>query len=401
MESSTANRRRLRVLTTIAIAVASGTVVACGSDSSAGSEEPIKIMIQGPFAGGGLDLPQLPGGAKAAVKAINADGGIHGRELELIECNEGQDPNAGVRCARDAVREGVVAETGTNSKYGDYLTVLEAAGIPAIGAGGDAQGEATSPDSFPISGGVPSLFAGMGDVLGSAGAKTVKAVLLDSPHIQSSIPFIEQGLAVNGVELAGKISVPLAKPDLAPAVASALSGGTDGVVLVLDPAGTTKFVREARRQRPGLKIAVSPISLPSASLEALGDIAEEVYVVSQFAPPAGTAAGVKRYVRDMDALDPEMPKDDAAANSWASVELLAQVARSLPEDDISAKSVSEALNRLDGVELGVAPPIQFLRPTTRLGKSVTRIFTTEVMYSQVKKTEVVPLSQQFTDPFER
>jgi branched-chain amino acid transport system substrate-binding protein len=73
----------------------------------------VKIGIAGPITGPNAAFgEQMRRGGEAAVKAINAAGGINGEEIELYFGDDASDPRQGVAAANELVGEGVVAVIG-------------------------------------------------------------------------------------------------------------------------------------------------------------------------------------------------------------------------------------------------------------------------------------------------
>jgi ABC-type branched-subunit amino acid transport system substrate-binding protein len=109
----------------------------------------------------------MPALAKAYARWVNAHGGINGRQLEVLTCNDHNDAVAAAHCAERAADEKVVAVVGSYSQHTRaFLAPLESAGIPYIGGFGVTDDEFTSPVSYPVNGGQPALLAGLGEQLG-------------------------------------------------------------------------------------------------------------------------------------------------------------------------------------------------------------------------------------------
>ena len=142
------------------------------------SGEPIKLMTIGPVEAPGFSIPSIPVGAQTAIDEINAAGGINGHQVELITCNDQNDPNVAAQCGKQAVDEGVVALVGGLSLFDlNILPALQQAGIPWVGL--------TSSDSFDqagvylFGGDGASAFTGIGGALAKEGCKNV-AILLSA-----------------------------------------------------------------------------------------------------------------------------------------------------------------------------------------------------------------------------
>lgn len=102
------------------VALATGCGAGAGSDSSG----PIKIGLIQPLSGNSSDYgrPSV-NGAQMRVEELNADGGINGRQLELVPIDDKLDPTTAVSAARQLVsRDGVVAIVGPGTS-GNALAV--------------------------------------------------------------------------------------------------------------------------------------------------------------------------------------------------------------------------------------------------------------------------------------
>ncbi len=128
--------------------------------------------------------PQTFAGAQARVEAINADGGINGHPIELIECDSNLDPNQEKACIDQAIAEQVSAIV-SSSIFFTPLTSLEEAGIPFIGAQGITPDQLSNPISYPFSG-VQGWFQGQVAIAVAAGAESVTIVTGDTASSQYS-----------------------------------------------------------------------------------------------------------------------------------------------------------------------------------------------------------------------
>ncbi|MBT2384923.1 ABC transporter substrate-binding protein, partial [Streptomyces sp. ISL-11] len=167
---------------TAAAAVSAVLLAGCGGlpGSSGGSREPITVMAWAPMGTRTADMAGMPAMAAAYARWVNEAGGIHGRELKVITCDERDDSVAAAECARRAVREKAVAVVGSYSRHGRaMLSPLEASGTPFIGGYGVTDEEFTSPLSYPVNGGSAALLAGSGHQL-AAGCRRVALVRPDT-----------------------------------------------------------------------------------------------------------------------------------------------------------------------------------------------------------------------------
>jgi hypothetical protein len=149
----------------VCAALAAGCGVVPGtSDGSGGGD--ITVMTWAPENTDATNKPGMPAMAQAYARWINSTGGLNGRKLKVLTCNDHNDRVAAAKCARRAADEDVVAVVGSYSQFGDdFLGPLGSAGIPYIGGYGVTNDEFTNPMSYPVNGGSPALLAGLGKEL--------------------------------------------------------------------------------------------------------------------------------------------------------------------------------------------------------------------------------------------
>ncbi|MDG4864384.1 ABC transporter substrate-binding protein [Streptomyces sp. T-3] len=164
------------------LAVCTSLTVGCGviPGATGGSREPVVVMTWAPEKTRATNVPGVPAMAQAYARWVNANGGINGRELKVLTCNDHNDTVGAANCARRAVDEDVAAVVGSYSQHArSFLTPLEAAGIPYIGGYGVTDKEFASALSYPVNGGQPALMAGNGQQL-AAHCKRIALVRPDS-----------------------------------------------------------------------------------------------------------------------------------------------------------------------------------------------------------------------------
>ncbi|MGW3666417.1 ABC transporter substrate-binding protein [Streptomyces sp. NPDC005141] len=153
-----------------ALVACASVAVGCGAipGATGGSGDgPVKVMTWAPEKTSATNKPGMPALAKAYARWVNAHGGINGRRLEVLTCNDHNESVSAAHCAERAADENVVAVVGSYSQHSkSFLAPLESAGIPYIGGYGVTDDEFTSPLSYPVNGGQPALLAGLGEQLG-------------------------------------------------------------------------------------------------------------------------------------------------------------------------------------------------------------------------------------------
>ena len=128
-----------RVLVTLSLcAVVSASAAACGSNTSSsstsasvaspsasGSAETWKIGVEAPLTGDQSTLGQgMLQGAQLAADEANADGGVLGKQIEIVPIDDAADPATGVTAATRAIAAGL------NGVVGPYNSAVGAKTLP-------------------------------------------------------------------------------------------------------------------------------------------------------------------------------------------------------------------------------------------------------------------------------
>ncbi|MBB6453713.1 branched-chain amino acid transport system substrate-binding protein [Salirhabdus euzebyi] len=101
--------RKLKIFSLILVLSFGLLLVGCNSSStqgSSGADDPIKVGYIGALSGGSSTMG-VPGknGIQLAVDEINADGGINGRQIELIAADDKADPATSATQAQKLINE--------------------------------------------------------------------------------------------------------------------------------------------------------------------------------------------------------------------------------------------------------------------------------------------------------
>jgi ABC-type branched-subunit amino acid transport system substrate-binding protein len=393
-----------------ALAAMTMALAACSSNSadssdgqggSAGSAA-YKLMVFGEFSvGPGAQLPvpypQIAAGARAAAAAINSSGGVNHHRIDIIACDTKGSPDGATVCASQAVADKVTAVVGALDLTGDYMSVLQQAGIPAIGPYAIAQ-TLVNPDSFPLYGGSAANLAGSVALLARQGVKSV-AVVADESAGLSAYSAILKPVQAHFPGL--KISLdPIASTavDLAPVVAQA--DRSAGIVLATNsPASAVSFLRD--QQESGVKrpISSSTTQVTPTLLAQAGPLLTDlnVYVASAWLPATDTQnRAVAAFDKAMNAEDPDAAKDDFSMNAYSAVQAFAKVAAGKPV--VTPSSVIRYLKAVKALDLGLVAPLQFTTPSADT-PGLPRLFNPDVIILQVRDGKLVPVTGQFVNAY--
>jgi ABC-type branched-subunit amino acid transport system substrate-binding protein len=348
-------------------------------------------------------LPQLKAGEQAAIDAINAAGGLNGHPLKLEYCDTEGDANGEFGCMRQLVQDKVAAILAPEiladgSGRGYKLAV--AAHIPVVGGQGLTPIEFNTPGVYPTGAGIPGWAYGQAAALVKAGAKKIALFGTNDPGSVFILQLSQSALQSAGVTPVRWVKTdPNSDPTMAQGAAKAIAGGVDGVIYDSNPPLVPKAIAALRAA--GYKGLISSITaiFPPASITALGAQANGVMLTAQLAIPTDTSnPAVTKFLADMKSSQPSATVDEVAENGWASVQLVAAVAKSV-KGDISNSTLFGAFAGLSTpINLGIIGPYKVKGATTIL-KDFPDIYNDTVANGVVKNGVLVTNGTGLVNPF--
>ncbi|MFE6780537.1 ABC transporter substrate-binding protein [Streptomyces sp. NPDC057702] len=417
-----------------AACAAAGTLLisGCGilSGSSSGSrDDPITVMTWAPDDTNATNMPGMPAMAQAYARWVNDKGGIHGRPLRVLTCNDRNDAIAAAHCARRAADERAVAVVGSYSQHGrSFMSPLEAAGIPYIGGYGLSEEEFSSPFSYPVNGGQAALLAGNGRQLAGV-CGPVSLVRPDTIAGDELPELFDAGLAEGDRRPAADIRAPEDASDYTRQAEQALSGAGTGATpstgtgvsdgAVADTTGngpgcvtaalgkrTNTFFDSFRRvQKEGSKVRIASIlgSVRQSLVDSTGgrDSALEGTYATGWYPVADDPRWkpmhtvVDDYAFDDNRID---VADPGVQTTWIAYTALRSVLTSLDPDKVSAHSVRTVLDRGHSVDTGgLTPKLRWRFQDLLPIRDYPRIVNANVTYQVVRDGKLVAVRQGFVD----
>ncbi len=369
-------------------------------------------MTWAPWDTSATNKPGMPAMATAYAKWINKHGGINGRKLKVLTCNDHNTNVSAAKCAREAVAKNVVAVVGSYSEFSDsFFAPLEGAGIPYIGGYGVTTEEFTRALSYPVNGGQPALLAGLGKELGpSCGPVTL--VRPDSIAGDDLPPLLNAGLAAGGHAAA---TDQLAADDATEyssqstrALESATSGsGKEGCVVPSLGDRTDTFMDSFRRDRqdyPAVHAATVLGSVDQTEINSTGGQSgpyEGSYITGWY-PVASDARWdpMKKAVNEVAFGDNRIdPADAGVQTTWIAYTAFKDVVNSLGSGDITSDTVRRALD--DGVKVNtgdLTPTLQWSSRDDNLASvGLSRLVNASVTLQVVRKGVLVSAKKGFFD----
>jgi ABC-type branched-subunit amino acid transport system substrate-binding protein len=313
---------------------------------------PVTVLTWGPLTGTAqMPDPDLAVVARAFADTANADGGVNGRVLSVVTCDDRGEAAGELECARRAVAMGVSAVVGAIGVHPEQaLPVLRAAGIPYLGPVAPAAEDFTDPIAFPITGGTAVQVTGAAVTAAGQGCRRVGLLVGSGAAAASLAGFARAGLAGSPAVLTGTGIAPAGLGSVDPAVDAAATGSD--CLLLATGAQTTERVLgtlDRRPARPRLFTIGAGYSREVAAQ--YPDLAGSVLSCDSF-PPVSDPAW--QPYRDALARVPGgasvQTDGEVARGAWAAFEVFLQVGRRLVSFDAAA--LLAALRSADPVDTG-------------------------------------------------
>ncbi|MCW7942406.1 lipoprotein [Streptomyces hygroscopicus] len=407
-------RVRTALLSAGALVACASIAVACGvvpgTTGEAGGD-PVTVMTWAPENTTSTNKPGMPAMASAYARWVNAHGGLHGRKLDVLTCNEHNDYVGAAKCARLAVKENVVAVVGSYSQYASsFLSPLESAGIPYIGGYGLTDDEFKSVLSYPVNGGQPALLAGLGEELG----KSCGPVALVRPD---TVAGDQLPLLLNSGLKAGKHTTAedvraaddansfddQAQQALRRTTSNPLKKGC--VVPALDDR-TGTFMDSFRRlsgDYPAVRTASVLGSVDQSVVDASGGSSgpyEGAYVTGWY-PEATDArwAPMKQVIREEAFGDNRIdPADVGVQTTWIAYTVLKKVIDSLGGGEVTARTIHSALDNGLKVDTGgLTPTLSWRLQDLTAVVGFPRLVNSDVTFQVVRDGQLLAAHKGFVN----
>ncbi|MDH4144596.1 MAG: ABC transporter substrate-binding protein [Acidimicrobiia bacterium] len=391
------------------LSLAAILLAACGSssddeaasgsstESSAGggaapAGEPIKVMTEAPIDTNLTPYPNIRDAAKFYAQWINEKGGINGRPLEVIFCDDKNDPNEAGNCARKAVEEKVIANVGS-------FTIDVSRGIPIYEENDIAwfgaccpivAQENTSKISFPMGfvGGFPTAAAIQ---MVEDGCKSIATTYGDLP-----VADVFHGLFVNGWKAAGQTSevkmvkTPLAPGDYSAEIAKMTSPDIDclfgnigeanwpSVITALNSAGKSPRLYGPQGNLDAKVAADFPEETDGAVvLGVYPDMSDAVF--------ADYRAALEKY----DASDDIDWNSLGGLGTWTAYVAFTKIVEGM-DGEITSKTFLDAASKTTDLDTGgMVANLDFTKEWDGAGGDFPRIFNRNIFVSGIKDGKMV------------
>ncbi|MCX5524818.1 ABC transporter substrate-binding protein [Streptomyces bobili] len=394
--------------------LAAGCGLVPGATGGSGDDS-IVVMTWAPEGTAATNKPGMPAFARAYARWINANGGLNGRQLKVLTCNDHNDTVDAAKCARQAVKANAVAVLGSYSQHSEsFLPHLEGAGIPYIGGYGVTNEEFISPLSYPVNGGQPALLAGLGKEL-AADCGPIALVRPDTIAGDTLPAMLDAGLTAGGH---GKVVDQRAAEDateysaqadaaLKKATAEDGSGENDkGCVIPALGDRTGTFMDSFRRGRedyPTVRTATVLGSVDQTVINSTGGASsafEGAYVTGWY-PVASDPRWdpMKKVISESAFSDTRIdPADTGVQTTWIAYTVFRKVVESLGGGAVTADTVTGALD--DGLKVstgGLTPTLRWEFTDQLASIGFPRLVNANVTLQTVKQGRLAAAKEGFVD----
>lgn len=345
---------------------ATTTGTTAGTSGTTGDDEalpagPIKIGTLVTQTGA-INFRSAAQATKAYIDLINEQGGVHGRQIELILRDDGLDPARGRRAIEEMLNQGVFAFVGFVAPLTEpsINPTLEQNEIPLIGAFG-----ITASDwGYMFNGYYESFGWTSARFLADQGVTNPGLIYISRQDAETDRRIDEswrQAFASKGVTLDDNNihRVDVTKANYDDVVTSLRLGGVDGIVTSIDQTAIIRLQQSLNRAnyRPihaASQLADDPKVLNDPDIKAS---LEGTYVYSEFHFLGEQTGEVPRYeaeVRRRFGADADL--NWAGKNNWASTKLFVDALMAAGPDPTRGDLMA-ALNALTNHETGMTVPL--------------------------------------------
>jgi branched-chain amino acid transport system substrate-binding protein len=349
MQPTTIHRGQMRIAAVLGAAVLALGIAACSDsddDSSGDDSEKVRIGLEAPLSGDLQTLGEgMLNGAQLAADELNDNGGIQGKDVEIVPIDDGGDAAIGVPAAKEAIADGLDGVVGPyNSGVGvETLPLYEDAGIVPIRLTSDTDTEGFGFTLQPMSSQIAPVTAeALNDFIG---ASTVAIASDETEEYTKGIARdVRSELEGLGVEVTAFQPLQPGQKDYSGLVDELSAGQPDAIyAAVYYPEGALIAQAITPDQSPTCLLDYG--SYDSGYVDDAGDAATNCDVVGVPAP--SDFAGSESFVSDYE------DQFDEAPGTWSpytydSMNVLAQAAEEAGGFD--AKPLTAALDEVKGFE---------------------------------------------------
>jgi ABC-type branched-subunit amino acid transport system substrate-binding protein len=339
-----------------------------GSAQAAASGSPILVMDEGTFAGSNNpsfgNTPEIESAVNSYFEGLDKSGGISGRQVKVITCNDQANPNLAANCAREAVSDHVIAMIATDHAGNGptMLPILQQGKVALIESIPLTSPDYTNPVAFVVGSGT-APFGAVAIALVKSGCKKIGAFDYNVASSQAIVDQMRAAIKPLGATI-GDVTVNPSASTFAGTVSTLQSGGYDCMIPVVVPTQLVPLMEAVTAAGVKIKWGQVDEDFTSADFKAMSQAGANGGLVStQWYPQDSSSPAMKQLNADFTANN--VPFEETTVDAWTDSEVVALVAKSIT-GDLTSSSFLAAMNSVHGLNLGTTGvPYQTQTPVAK------------------------------------
>jgi ABC-type branched-subunit amino acid transport system substrate-binding protein len=291
-----------------------------------------KILIgqtaghSGTVAGG---VKETTDGARLYINYVNANGGVHGRKIELVSMDDKFDPKLAAANAKTLIEDKKVfalfLNRGTPHSEA-ILPLLKQHGVPLIGpsTGADILHTPVNPYVFNVRAKY-QLEAERGIVqLSAMGMSRIAVIHVNDSFGKDALAGAMKGFAAANIKPVGIYSYDRTTGKVDEAVKSAVKSDAQATILIGSGANVADMVAQVRAAKSGMQLITLSNNSSSSFVKSLGDNARGVIVTQVFPNPSMATTGLALQMKKMSRDSTPIALSHQAMEGFASAKILVE-----------------------------------------------------------------------------
>ncbi len=350
-------------------------VTGCGSSDSSGDTthgltgEPIKVGTIGTFSGvTAQSHADAPYAIKAWANAVNANGGIDGRPVEVIVADDKGDPAAGATAVKKMVEtDDVVAIVGEHSvSAAGWAPYALEKNIPVVGGYANAPEMVGYPNWFSTGGNIVASFWAIANEAAKSGDKIAMLYCAEAPACKAASTILGQFGDAVGVDLAYAGAVAGDSSDYSAVCMAMKDAGVSSYNMSVASAVTDRIGEQC--QKLGFNAQLIQVAEAANNLRETSPVYNGAKFVGTnpgfFVDSSPAAkefqAAMKEYAPEVGTS--EVPMNSSSIDTWIAGKLFEAAVAASGSKDVTTDTVFNGLYALDGETLGgLAPALTYTK----------------------------------------
>ena len=318
------------------------------------SKAPLRVGFMATLESGVISLASFGRVLLASASAFNQRGGANGACVKVVTCDDKANVDDAVSCVRTLRDDGVVVTVNDQGTAGaaEVSAAMAEAGIPRV-ASNVGPSDWGDPNAYPTdAGGTGSVFM-LPQGLLEEGATKLALVRVDLAQASALTGFLESIYKDDGVSFPIDIPVAAGTTDYTQFILAAQQAKADGITLAIGPQEAAQVAQAAGQLGSELPLGVG---FPHARMTKLGDVADDVVMVSPLPPPTSMEVPVYDALRaDLAAADdPDLAPENVegfALRSWVGLYVLLRMIRDAGMTTFSGDAITAMLQSATNVPM--------------------------------------------------